>query len=215
MRNLPSPHSFLKDDGTLDPEHLRMLELGAQSAADNPETGERTLHMEPDDNFELTITVSADRRRYAVAPRPGCQCAGQQPAIRCECNPVDCRRCGLRLTGLTTVCDSALCLHDLCPACEHQREQCFAEDLAGAVLTEYRHLRNTHEGSAGAMCGAVSDVLGAESGSAPLYPLTERILARCSELDRAEGNGDSRRWVFKDGTALVPDPIRGIWLDEE
>ena len=124
-----------------------------------------------------------------------------------------CPGCGTELTGVTNICSSVLCLYDGCPACRDYREECFAEELIKNVHEEAQKGRAQGYTDAQAMVYAVSEVLGAESGSAPIYPVTTRALEQWNRTTERAGEDRERTWTFHDGSAAVPDDRQGIWLE--
>ena len=99
------------------------------------------------------------------------------------------------------------------PPCLHYRGTCFSEDIITSVLRQATTFRNDGMSYAMALVSAVSDVLGAHSGSSPIFPVTERTISRYDRLAGQKGEGKSRVWSFQDQSTVTPDPLQYIRLE--
>ena len=210
------PHEYLDRSGSLSPEELRKLQDWVEETRYDAGTGETVYELGARPiwgGYQLTVTVNAAQNAYQVKRREHCQCQEGRHALDCECIPVDCVKCHLRLTGLTNICDSELCLYDQCPACRHYRETCFSEEIIAAVLKQ-ADIEQSHSSSeAMAMVFAVAENLGAHTGEAPVFPITERAIDLSERLASRTGEGRNTVWTFQDQSTLTPDRTRGIWLE--
>lgn len=209
------PHDYLNPDGSIGPAQLALLRQQAESVATDPATGHTRYDLGANPlwgGHNLTITVNPAASAYDVVPRPHCACRGRRPPIQCECTLTACPSCGQEITALTTVCEFELCLHDECPACSHYRETCFAQELIDEIHNQASGMLDGMT-QAEAMVGAVSEILGAHSGEAPIFPLTDRAIRSWSQFREASGEDHNRRWTFSDSSYARPDEITGIWLE--
>lgn len=208
------PHDYLPKDGSIQPAQVTLLAMQCQSAELDSETGETVYRLGTGrwGNHPLTITVNAAFNAYTVEPRPHCACE-DRTALECECELNTCPKCQTVLTAVTTVCEFETCLYDRCPSCTHYRETCFAEDITRKVIALANEYTAHGLDQAMAAVSAVSEVLGAHSGSAPIFPITLAILPKTPGFDTLTGENEDRTWTFRDQSAIVPDSFQNIWLE--
>ena len=225
------PHQFLRRDGQISPEDIQKLELQAESVQTDPIIGETVYNLGSREiwgGYPLIINVNEDEDEYYMDYQTHCLCRDWNHPLDCECNTVDCRKCGAEATALYIACDSEACLSDGCPACLHYREVCYTSEIIETIHSlaeEYLNGGGDEDDEDGdgesrwentiaaAVLHAVTEALGASTGTAPIFPVTRRAISEYPRLKRQEGQDRNTVWTFEDGSALATDPVQGIWLE--
>ena len=184
------PIHYLPVDGSLQAQHMDELAKHCSSSKPDPTDPARTVFTflagDINDIRDRVVVADPAGGHYTMGRPDGCVCRSFRAPIECQCSPTRCRDCGGEFTAIEPTCDFLYCLYDECQLCTHQREDCHAQEIERNINGEWQTQRagQPDETDASNLYGAVAEVLGAESGDAPNYPVVRRILGRIA------GSGD-------------------------
>ena len=112
-------------------------------------------------------------------------------------------------------CEDQLCVNPTCPACEHYRETCAAEEIKEALIRDRdKAIQESPDLPISlAYMAAISTNLAPGVGEAPLFPITVRILNQL--LASPDANEDTRQWACPDGSVVKEDSLYQGWLTSD
>ena len=209
------PMNYLSPGRPVSPAALQKMRDGCSRAEPGDEPGTTVYTFEARsmrDIYDRTLVVNSADFTFRVRPLAHCVCQDVRDPLFCECVEDSCHLCGASLVAMTISCSDQGCLYDDCPLCRHYREGCGYETIRDGVFQEASKCRTDYpdETLAASFIHGVSVMLGAGSGEAPDFPVSERIieesLGEFGHAKREEGE-----WRYRDGSHVVRSPD-GAWL---
>ena len=191
-------------------EQQRELRENCSDSSPGPEDDETTFRFRAEsinDTYDRIIIVNNLTRAFLCLPQPHCSC--RRNPLECECQETICPICRQPFVGVSIACDSEFCVQDDCPLCQHQRENCMAEQVREDIMAERDSALtdSPQEPQAHAYVLAIAKILAPGVGEAPIFPVTVRI------LDELLGERRDGAWTCPDGSR-IQESIPG-WLEYE